>query len=248
MDLNCDLGETVDGQPTADDAAMFPLITSANVACGFHAGDAATMQVSCERAVQHVVAVGAHVSYADRENFGRTDLEVDDGVLEAQIREQLEALAEAAEAAGTRVRYVKPHGALYNRIARDRDRADVVAAAVSGFDPALPLMGLPGSHVADAAAAAGLRFLREAFVDRNYLADGSLVPRSRPDALLAGGSVALRAVRIVTDGAVTAVDGTLLRLEVDSLCVHGDSPGAVEMARAVRRELDAAGVSVEARA
>lgn len=225
---------------------MFPLITSANVACGFHAGDAATMRSSCELAVRYGVAIGAHVSYRDSENFGRLDIDIERDILLADITEQLHALAESADAAGTLVSYVKPHGALYNRIARDTERADAVAAAVAAFDVALPIMGLPGSSIAAAASDHGLRFLREAFVDRNYLPDGSLVPRSRADALLSGGDVAPRAVRIVREGIVTAVDGSELRLDVDSLCVHGDSPGAVDMARAVRRELEAAGIDVAA--
>ncbi|MET1052858.1 MAG: 5-oxoprolinase subunit PxpA [Mycetocola sp.] len=247
VDLNCDLGETVDGVQTADDAALFPLITSANIACGFHAGDAETMLSSCLLAVEHGVSVGAHVSYRDRAHFGRADLEVTPSVLIDEIVEQLEALAAAAEKAGTGIRYVKPHGALYNRIARDDRKADAVATAIARFSPGLPLMGLSGSRVAQAAAAHGLPFLREAFVDRAYQRNGSLAPRSWPGAVLHGeDEIAERAVAMVTDGTVRALDGTLLRVEVDSLCVHGDTPDAVAMAGAVRRALADAGVDLAA--
>lgn len=247
VDLNSDLGETVDGHPTADDAALFPLITSANIACGFHAGDADSMLASCSLAVEHGVSVGAHVSYRDRAHFGRADLEVLPAVLIDEILEQLAALAVAAEKAGTRIRYVKPHGALYNRIVHDDRKADAVADAVAQFSPGLPLMGLSGSRVEAAASAHGLPFLREAFVDRAYQRNGSLAPRKWPGAVLHGeDEIAARAVAMVTEGTVRSLDGTLLRLEVDSLCVHGDTPDAVAMASAVRRALAAAGVEVRA--
>jgi UPF0271 protein len=247
IDLNCDLGETVDGRPTADDAALFPLITSASVACGFHAGDAESMLASCLLAVEHDVRVGAHISYLDRAHFGRADMELLPGVLIDQILEQLTALAAAAEKAGTGIRYVKPHGALYNRIVHDDRKADAVASAVARFSPGLPLMGLPGSRVEAAAAAHGLPFLREAFVDRAYQRNGALAPRKWPGAVLHGEEeIAARAVTMVTEGTVRALDGTLLTLEVDSLCVHGDTPDAVVMACAVRRALAAAGVDVRA--
>jgi UPF0271 protein len=247
VDLNCDLGETVDGRPTADDAALFPLITSASIACGFHAGDAESMLVSCQLAIEHDVRVGAHVSYRDRAHFGRADMEVLPSVLIDEILEQLAALAVAADKAGAGIRYVKPHGALYNRIVHDDRKADAVASAVAQFSPGLPLMGLSGSRVEAAAAAHGLPFLREAFVDRAYQRNGSLAPRKWPGAVLHGeDEVAARAVAIVTEGTVRALDGTALSLEVDSLCVHGDTPDAVVMARAVRRALADAGVEVRA--
>lgn len=247
VDLNCDLGETVDGRPTADDAALFALITSASIACGFHAGDADSMLASCRLAVEHDVRVGAHVSYRDKAHFGRADLEVLPAVLIDEVLEQLAALAGAAEKAGTGIRYVKPHGALYNRIVHDDRKADAVASAVAQFQPGLPLMGLPGSRAEAAAAAHGLPFLREAFVDRAYQRNGALAPRKWPGAVLHGeDEIAARAVTMVTEGTVRALDGTLLRVEVDSLCVHGDTPDAVEMARAVRRALAEAGVDVRA--
>lgn len=247
IDLNCDLGETVDGRATADDAAMFPLISSANIACGFHAGDDDAMRTACRLAVQHGVAVGAHVSYRDRENFGRTDMEVTSARLVDDLTEQMSALEEAAREVGTAIRYVKPHGALYNRIAHDRQRADAVAAAIAAFDAQLPLLGLPGSEAERSAADHGLAFVAEAFIDRGYRDDGTLVPRGSPGALLDDeDAAARRAVRIVRDRSVTAVSGQQVALDTASLCVHGDTPGAVGMARAVRAAFAASDIAVEA--
>jgi UPF0271 protein len=243
MDLNSDLGETVDGVPTADDDALFALVTSANVACGFHAGDARSMRASCRLAAENGVTLGAHVSYADREGFGRRDLEVSPDRLHADVLVQLRALAAAADEAGVSIRYVKPHGALYNRIVHDRAQADAVASAVAAFSPGLPLLGLPGSRIEAAAAAVGSPFYREAFVDRGYRPDGTLVPRGEAGAVLTSGdAVADRAVQLARTGRVRAADGTMLDLAVDSLCLHGDTPGAVGMAREVRAALTAAGV------
>ncbi|WP_328821982.1 LamB/YcsF family protein [Paramicrobacterium chengjingii] len=243
IDLNCDLGETVDGQPTADDAAMFAQISSANIACGFHAGDADSMKASCDLAVQHGVAIGAHVSYLDTANFGRSDVDIDRATLIEHLVEQIETLTRIADAAGAVVRYVKPHGALYNRIARDAERADAVAEAVASCGP-LPLMGLPESRIAHAASDHGLSFYREAFVDRAYTAHGMLVPRGEPGALVSADAVAERAVAIVAERAVVAVTGERIRLDVDSLCVHGDTPGAVRMATEVRAALEASAITI----
>jgi 5-oxoprolinase (ATP-hydrolysing) subunit A len=243
MDLNSDLGETVDGAPTADDPALFALVTSANVACGFHAGDEASMRASCRLAATGGVALGAHVSYDDREGFGRRDVDVSPDRLRSDVLTQLRSLADAAATAGVRIRYVKPHGALYNRIVHDRAQADAVASAVRDFSPGLPLLGLPGSQIEAAAAAAGSPFFREAFVDRGYRPDGTLVPRGAVGAVLGpGDAIAERAVQLARTGRVRAVDGTVLDLRVDSLCVHGDTPGAVGMAREVRAALIASGV------
>ena len=246
IDLNAALGETVDGRPTADDEAMFAVISSANVACGGHAGDPASMREAVERAQRFGVAVGAHPSYPDRENFGRVPVTMTPTSLRAAVAEQLEALA----AAGADIRYVKPHGALYHAVTADAEQADAVAGAVAAFSARvgrpLPLLGLGGA-IARAAASAGLPFVREAFLDRGYLADGALVPRTRPGALLDDPrAVAERAVRLVREGVVEAVDGTLVAVDAASLCVHGDSPAAVEIARAVRAALDAEGVEVRA--
>ncbi|MDJ1114377.1 5-oxoprolinase subunit PxpA [Microbacterium dauci] len=246
IDLNADLGETTDGVPTADDAAMFPLISSASVACGGHAGDDASMREAVARAASAGVAVGAHPSFVDRAGFGRTALAVAPDILRGQVRAQLQALVDA----GADLRYVKPHGALYHVVTRDADAADAVVAAVADTAAVvgrpLPVLGMPG-EIVRAATAAGLPFVAEAFLDRGYLPTGGLVPRTEPGALLHDpGVVAARAVRLAVEGVVEAVDGTLLRADAASLCVHGDSPGAVAMARAVRAALDAAGVAVRA--
>ncbi len=246
IDLNADLGETVDGAPTADDEAMFAVVSSASIACGGHAGDAASMADAVARATAHGVAVGAHPSYPDRAGFGRARLTLPADDLRRTVREQLAALA----AAGADIRYVKPHGALYHAVRDDREQAAAVADAVADLSArvgrAVPLLGLQG-EIAAAARAVGLPFRQEAFLDRGYLPDGALVPRGAPGALLDDPAiVAARAVRLARDGVVEAVDGSLVRVDAVSLCVHGDSPGAVAMARAVRAALDAAGVAVRA--
>ncbi len=243
IDLNSDLGESWLPEIVGDDEAMLALVSSANLACGAHGGDPSTMAAACRSAVARGVVIGAHPSYDDREGFGRRDLEVAPSVPEAQLREQAARLADAARAAGGAARYRKPHGALYNRIVRDAERAEVVAgvAAAAG----LPVMGMPGSAIERASRAAGIRFVTEAFVDRAYRADGSLVPRTEPGAVLHDVSaVAARAVRLAVEGSVIAVDGAVVRVEAESLCVHGDTPGAVAMARAVRDALAEAGVDV----
>ncbi|GAA5202284.1 5-oxoprolinase subunit PxpA [Microbacterium jejuense] len=246
IDLNADLGETVDGVPTADDEAMFAVISSANIACGGHAGDAAAMREAVARAARFGVTVGAHPSYPDPANFGRVPISMDPAELEAAVAAQLDALV----AAGADVRYVKPHGALYHAVISDRVQADAVAAAVAALADRLgrplPVLGLPG-EIEQAAASRCLPFVREAFLDRGYLPDGALVPRTQPGALLDDpAAVAARAVRLAREGLVEAVDGTLVPADAASLCVHGDSPSAVAMARAVRAALDAAGVEVRA--
>ncbi len=246
IDLNADLGETVDGVPTADDEALFAVISSANVACGGHAGDAASMREAVARAAAHGVAVGAHPSYPDKEGFGRRRIALPGPELRARLEAQLAAL----EAAGADIRYVKPHGALYHAVRDDREHATAVVDAVRALSDrlarAVPLLGLPG-EIAAAAHRAGLPFRHEAFLDRGYLPSGGLVPRQEPGALLHDpGEVAARAVRLATDGHVAAVDGTPVAVDAASLCLHADSPGAVAMARAVRTALDAAGIVVRA--
>lgn len=246
IDLNADLGETVAGVPTADDEAMFAVISSASVACGGHAGDAQSLRASVDRAERFGVAVGAHPSYPDRENFGRVPLAMARDELTASVAAQLAALVDA----GAEVRYVKPHGALYHAVTADAEQADAVAAAVARLSDRLgrpvPVLGLHG-EIERAAAAAGLGFVREAFLDRGYLRDGSLVPRGRPGALLDDpAEVAARAVRLAREGVVPASDGSLVEVRAASLCVHGDTPDAVAMARAVRAALDADGIEVRA--
>lgn len=246
VDLNADLGETVEGMPTADDEAMFALVSSANIACGGHAGDAASMTDAVERAARFGVAVGAHPSYDDRENFGRVRRDPTPADLRVSVAAQLDALA----AAGADLRYVKPHGALYHAVTADAGQAAAVVAAIADhaarLGRPLPVLGLSGA-IAGAAASAGLPFVREAFLDRGYTRDGALVPRGAPGALLdEPARVADRALRLVRDGVVDAVDGSVIEVDAASFCLHGDSPAAVEMARAVRAALDGAGVEVRA--
>lgn len=246
IDLNADLGETVAGVPTADDEAMFEVVSSASVACGGHAGDAASMRDAVARAARHGVAVGAHPSYPDPANFGRTAMTMAPDELAAAVAVQLGALV----AAGADVRYVKPHGALYHEVSAVRAQADAVARAVADqselLGRALPVLGI-GGEITVAAASVGLPFFREAFLDRGYTPDGGLVPRTAPGALLDDpAAVADRAVRLVREGLVEAVGGHLVAVEAASLCVHGDTPAAVAMARAVRAALVADGVEVRA--
>ena len=244
IDLNADLGEVLDGVRT-DDAGLVEVVTSGNVACGFHSGDAETMLYVCDLCVDQAVVIGAQVSYRDREGFGRRFLDVEPSQLTADVLEQLETLDELAHEAGGRVAYVKPHGALYNAIVHHEPQAAAVVAAVLEYDGRLPVLGLPGSRWLAVAERAGLRTVREAFADRGYAADGTLVPRGQPGAVLADmRTVVQRCVRLAADGEVVAADGTVLRVDPDSICVHGDTPGAVSLAHAVRSALTAAGVEL----
>jgi UPF0271 protein len=246
IDLNADLGETVEGVPTADDEAMFALVSSASIACGGHAGDAASMHDAALRAGRTGVVVGAHPSYPDRAGFGRAVMPMGLVALRSVVAEQLDALA----GAGADIRYVKPHGALYHRAGDHASTAEAVAQAVAELSDelgrAVPILA-QGSALAEAAAAAGLPFFAEAFLDRGYRADGRLVPRGEPGDLLHDpDEVAARAVQLVLGGEVEAVDGTPVRVDAASLCLHGDTPESVMMARAVRTALDAAGIVVRA--
>lgn len=247
IDLNSDLGESFGRWTLGDDDAMLGLVTSANVACGFHAGDATTLRRTCARAVSQGVAVGAQVSYRDLAGFGRRFVDVAPAELADDVVYQIGALEGMCRVAGTAVRYVKPHGALYNAVVHHREQARAVVAAVHDYDPALPVLGLPGSELLRAAGEAGLRTVPEFFVDRGYTREGTLVPRSEPGALLDDpDAVTARVLRMVTDGVVAAVDGSDVRVTAESVCVHGDSPGAVAMAQAVRDGLATAGVELRA--
>ena len=247
MDLNSDLGEGYGRWTLGDDAALLEIVTSANVACGFHAGDPATIDRTVRTAVERGVAVGAQVSYPDLVGFGRREIDVPPGDLTADVLYQLGALEAFARAAGSRVRYVKPHGALYNRIARDPVQAAAVVEAIRRYDPALPLLTLPGSAAMRAAEEAGIPAVAEGFADRAYTAEGRLVSRREPGAVLHDPrQVATRAVVMATEGRVETVDGGQVAVQVRSLCVHGDTPGAVELAKAVRAALDEAGLPLEA--
>ncbi|MDQ0375176.1 LamB/YcsF family protein [Cellulomonas humilata] len=244
IDLNCDLGEEFDAwEPGVDglDTLLLDVVTSANVACGFHAGDERTMAAVCRAAARRGVAVGAHVSYLDRENFGRRFVDVPADVLQAQVTQQIDLLQGIALGAGTRVAYVKPHGALYNAVVHHEQHARAVVAAITD----LPVLGLPGSAVLAAASARGLRAVPEAFADRGYRADGTLVPRSEPGALVTDADeVAARVLRLATDGVVVAVDGTEVTVAAESVCVHSDTPGAAGLARTVRTALVENGVAI----
>ncbi len=245
VDLNCDMGESFGRYTLGHDAAMLDVVTSANVACGLHAGDPVVMQETVAQAVAKGVAVGAHPSLPDRQGFGRRLMALSPVEIEAFVLYQLGALAGFVQAAGARLAHVKPHGALYNWAAKDAESAAAIARAVARFDPALIVVTLPGSALAEAARGHGLRVAGEGFADRAYQADGSLVPRSEPGAVIHDlAEATARAVQMVTQGAIEAIDGTLLPLEIDTLCVHGDTPDAVGIATALREALVAAGVTV----
>lgn len=245
IDLNADLGEGFGHWSLGDDDALLGIVTSANVACGFHAGDPAIMLDRCAAAAHRGVAVGAQVSYRDLAGFGRRFMDIAPAELTADIIYQIGALEACARTSGTRVRYVKPHGALYNAIGQNEAQAAAVVEAVRGYDPNLPVLGLPGSAWLMLAARAGLPVVTEAFADRAYTPEGSLLPRDQAGAVLHDADeIAERCVRLVTTGEVTAVDGTTLQVRADSLCVHGDTPDAVSVATAVQRRLTEAGVTL----
>jgi UPF0271 protein len=243
IDLNSDLGEGYGSWSFGDDAAMLDLVTSANIACGFHAGDPSSILRTLRAAAARQVVVGAHLAYPDLVGFGRRFVDVASDDLYADCAYQLGALTGLAHVAGTRVRYVKPHGALYNRIVVDAVQSDAVADAVAAVDAGLTVLGL-GGEIERSCRERGLRFEREAFPDRGYLADGTLAPRGTPGALVTDpAEVAERAVAMA-QGRVVSVDGTVLEVAPASLCLHGDSPSAVENGRAVRQALDEAGIAV----
>lgn len=245
IDLNSDVGESFGRWTLGDDDTMLGLVTSANVACGFHAGDPSTLRRTCTAAVRGGVVVGAQVGYPDLAGFGRRFLDVEPGRLTDDVVYQLGALAGICRVSGTAVRYVKPHGALYNAVVHHEAQAAAVVAAVREYDATLPVLGLPGSALLAAADAAGLPTVGEFFVDRGYTAQGTLVPRSEPSALLRDpDEVTARVLRLVCAGVVRAVDGADVPVAAESLCVHGDSSGAVAMAKAVRAGLEGAGVEL----
>lgn len=243
VDLNADLGESFGVWKLGDDEAMLGLVTSANVACGFHAGDPALLLRTCREAASRGVRVGAQVSYRDLAGFGRRFIDVTPEDLTADVIYQIGALQAVARAAGTTVSYVKPHGALYNTIVSHREQAAAVAAAVHAVDAGLPVLGLSGSVFFEEAGKLGLRTVAEAFADRAYQPDGTLVSRREPGAVLHDPvEIAERVVTMVAVGQVSAVDETTIPITVESVCVHGDSPGAVEIATAVRERLSAGGI------
>ena len=247
IDLNADLGEGFGRWELTDDDALLTSVTSANVACGFHAGDPVTMRRVCERAAAAGVRIGAQVAYRDLAGFGRRSMDVPAADLAAEVAYQIGALEMFARAAGSAVSYVKPHGALYNRCVRDGTQAAAVVEGISLAGTPLPVLGLPGSELHSAAATAGLPVVNEAFADRAYRPDGTLVPRSEAGAVLSDPEqVVARAIAIAQGKEVPAVDGQSLRLPARSLCLHGDTPHAAGLARRIRDELAGAGITVRA--
>ncbi|CAM5328030.1 MULTISPECIES: LamB/YcsF family protein [Streptomyces] len=247
IDLNADLGEGFGRWRLTDDEQLLTVVTSANVACGFHAGDAVTMRRVCELAAARGVRVGAQVSYRDLAGFGRRAMDVPSAELAAEVAYQIGALEVFARAAGTRVSYVKPHGALYNRVVHDEEQAAAVVAGVLLADAALPVLGLPGSRLLEAARAAGLTGVTEAFADRAYTEEGTLVPRGQEGAVVTDPeAVVERSLHLARDRAVIARSGTRIGVDARSLCLHGDTPGAVDLARRVRERLESSGIRVEA--
>lgn len=247
IDLNSDLGEGFGVWSLGDDEALLDVVTSANVACGFHAGDPDILRRVCRLAVERDVAIGAQVSYRDLAGFGRRSIDMEPVSLTNDVLYQLGALDGFARVAGRRVRYVKPHGALYNRVVADERQAAAVVAAVQAYDATLPVLGLPGSALLRLATEAGLTAVPEAFADRGYTSGATLVPRSEPGALLHDpAEVSTRMRQLVTTGRLRSVSGEDVAVSARSVCVHGDSPGAVEMAVALRRALEEADIEIRA--
>jgi len=247
IDLNCDMGESFGAYRIGADADVMGSITSANIACGFHGGDPSVMRRTVLMARASGVALGAHPGLPDLAGFGRREMQVTPADVETMVLYQIGALAAIARSQGERLQHVKAHGALYNMAARDRSLADAIARAVHAFDPALVLFALPESELTRAGDAAGLRVAAEGFADRSYEPDGSLTPRSRPGSVIHdAAAVVERAVRMAVDGRVAATDGSTISLRIDTLCVHGDTPRADELARLLRAGLERAGVAVAA--
>lgn len=247
IDLNCDLGESFGAWTLGQDAELIPLISSTSIACGFHAGDPLIMRRTVALAQAHGVAIGAHPSLPDLQGFGRRELSISAEEVHDLVLYQMGALAAFAKAAGTRLRHVKPHGALYNMAARDLRLAEGIAQAVRDFDPQLVLFGLAGSALLDAGRSQGLRVASEVFADRSYESDGSLTPRREPGAVLEHPEAAgQRIIGMVLEGRVRSRQGDWVPLQADTICLHGDRQDAAAFAKAVRHQLDAAGIEVRA--
>jgi UPF0271 protein len=247
VDLNCDMGESFGAYTIGADAAVMRYITSANIACGFHGGDPSVMRETVQLAAKHGVGIGTHPGLPDLAGFGRRAMAVSAQDAYDMVVYQLGALMAVATANGVRVAHLKPHGALYNMAAADAKLADAVARAVRDVDAKLVLFGLAGSHLIAAGEALGLHCASEVFADRNYMPDGSLVPRSRADAMVEDASVAVdRAIRMVKEGQIATVDGASVSVRADTICIHGDGAHAGEFARALRQGLEAAGIEIHA--
>ena len=246
IDINSDLGESFGAWKMGDDSAMLDVVSSANVACGFHAGDPAGILKTVKAAAERGVAIGAHVGYRDLAGFGRRNMDPSSEELIGDVIYQIGALQGLAKAAGTRVTYVKPHGALYNTIAIDTQQAADVIAAIRAIDPSLVLMALAGSQLVEQARTAGLTVVAEAFADRAYTPEGNLVSRREKGSVLHDPElVAQRMLRMVRDGVIEAIDGTMTQIDAQSICVHGDSPGAVAIAQRLRALLEESGHAVQ---
>jgi 5-oxoprolinase (ATP-hydrolysing) subunit A len=245
IDLNADLGEGFGESRSAEDEELLDLVSSANIACGFHAGDATTMRDTVRAAKARGVSIGAHPSYPDLPGFGRRELGLPPAQISFHVESQLRALLDVCAAAGARMSYVKPHGALYNRAVKDPAAANAIADAMLSVDPNLTLLGLPASAMAAAATIRGITFANEAFIDRAYAADSTLVPRSESGAVIEDvGQAVDRALTIARDHSVRAITGETLSVNAQSLCVHGDNPNAAILLRAVRARLESAGFSI----
>jgi UPF0271 protein len=245
IDINCDMGESFGPWGMGADAEVMPHITSANIACGAHAGDPSVMRRTVRLARAAAVRVGAHPGFADLQGFGRREMKVDPVELEDSLIAQIGAMTAIAQAEGAPLQHVKAHGALYNMAAREPALAAAIARAIVACGPSLIMFGLPNSPMIDAGQAAGLRVAAEGFADRSYEEDASLTPRSRPGAVIHDPeAVVLRAVRMVRDGVVLTAGGREVPLRVDTICVHGDTPGAPELARRIHEALTAAGATV----
>jgi 5-oxoprolinase (ATP-hydrolysing) subunit A len=247
IDLNCDMGESFGAYRIGADEEVFPYITSANVACGFHGGDPTVMRTTLARARDHDVAIGAHPGFPDLIGFGRRNIDATTDEIYDLVVYQIGALLGFANAAGMELQHVKPHGALYNMAVGKPQLAAAIARAIRDVDRGLVLFGLPGSHLISEGESVGLRTAAEAFADRNYMSDGTLVSRRRPDAHIHDAAEAVsRAIRMVRDGTVIPVDGPPISMHVDTICIHGDGPHAAEFARQLRTGFDQAGISMKA--
>lgn len=246
VDLNCDMGESTTSQKIGDDEGVMPFISSANIACGFHGGDPQVIAATIALAKNHQIAIGAHPSFPDRENFGRKEMELDPAEIRNLIIYQVSALRGIAASMNAMLTHVKPHGALYNMAARRQDYAEAIADAVKTIDPTLVLYGLSGSLMLTAAAEIGLTTSAEVFADRSYQDDGSLTPRTQPGAIIADVSEAVQqVVGMVKEGRVRSMNGRWIELKADTICIHGDTPGAAGYAKAIRHGLEEAGIIIK---
>ena len=246
IDLNCDLGEGFGDWRMGDDAALLDIVKSANIACGFHAGDAATMRRTCEMAVEHSVSIGAHIGFRDLVGFGRRHIDITPGDLKDETLYQIGALAGFAHTAGSSVTYVKPHGALYHSASKSPELADAIVIAMTEFSNRLALLGPPQSQLQKAAEAHGVDFVAEGFADRTYTRFGTLTPRSESGAVISDPNAATaQAIDLASSGTVLTSDGITIPMSVKSICVHGDSPGAVAMATSIKAGLINSRIRVE---